>query len=63
MTTGERIREKRKAQGLTQMELSEKVCVERSLIAKIELGTAQVSAPLLKAIAGVFGCTMDELCA
>lgn len=63
MTTGERIREKREAQGLTQVQLSEKVCVDRSMIAKIELGTRQVSAPLLKAIAGVFGCTMDELTA
>lgn len=51
----------RKSKNLTQMQLAEKVGVERSTIAKWELGIAMPTAQKLPKIAEVLECTIDDL--
>lgn len=53
--------DKRKAAGITQNELADTLCIDRSTIAKWETGKAYPRASLLPKIAQVLGCTVDEL--
>ena len=53
--------DKRKAAGITQNELAETLCIDRSTIAKWETGKAYPRAALLPKIAQILDCTVDEL--
>ena len=53
--------DKRKAAGITQIELSEALEVAQSTVAMWETGKAYPRAALLPKIAQILGCTVDEL--
>ena len=53
--------EKRIKQGLTQQQLANKVGVDRTTVSKWELGKAIPRPPVLKRMAKIFNCTIDEL--
>lgn len=56
-----KIKHIRKAQGLTQTALSEKLNVDRSTVAMWETGKAKPRVDKLIEMAKLFGCTVDEL--
>ncbi len=56
-----KIREKRIAAGLTQIQLAEKVGVNQSAVAQWECGRAAPKAELLPKLAEILGCTIDAL--
>ena len=58
---GTRIREIRKAKGLTQAQLAEMSCVEPSNISHIERAATKLSLPTLISIANALEVTLDEL--
>ena len=51
----------RLSKSLTQKELADTLGVSRSTVAMWESGRASPTAKKMTAIAGVFGCTVDEL--
>ena len=55
----EDLREKRKALGLTQFELAEKIFIDRSTISLIERGMRTPSVDVLKRMARVFGESIE----
>lgn len=57
----ERIRSYRKRSALTQSDLAEKLGVKRSAIGAYEEGRAEPRLSVLKAMAHLFGCSLDEL--
>ena len=61
MTFGERIRQCRKAAGLTQAEMADRLGCATSTIKRYELGEAKPRSVMLKAIAYEFGCTVEDL--
>lgn len=61
-TIGQIIFEKRKAKGLTQNKLAEKIDVCAGTLASWEHGDAYPSALYLPSLADVFDCTIDEIC-
>lgn len=52
---------RRIAIGITQDQLAEKLGVDRSTVAKWELGKSYPRTSLLPRISEVLGCTVDEL--
>ncbi len=58
---GKRIKEKRKALGLTQAQLSEKAEIEPTTLSHIERAATKVSLPTLIMIANALNATLDEL--
>lgn len=58
---GKRIKEKRKAMGLTQALLSEKSGIEPTTLSHIERAATKVSLPTLIMIANALNATLDEL--
>lgn len=56
-----RLRDLRRASGLTMKELGEKVGVAESTIHHYEMGTREPSQSVLTAIATVLGCSVDYL--
>lgn len=60
-TIGDRIREKRKQLGLTQLELAEKLNVTDRAVSKWEQGEGDPSVSLLPEIARIFDITLDYL--
>ena len=52
---GSLIREMRKASGMSQMRLADKIGVSYQQVQKYEKGTSKLSVPRLMQIAGVFG--------
>lgn len=56
---GERIRQLRKQQGVSQVELSEKAGLIQPHIVRIEQGRYSVGLDTLQAIAKALGCTVD----
>lgn len=58
---GAKIRELRKAKGLTQERLGELSGIEPSNISHIERGVAKLSLPTFISIANVLGATLDEI--
>lgn len=58
---GMRVRQYRKAQGLTQQTLAELSNQEPSNISHIERGATKLSLPTLVSIANVLGVTADDL--
>lgn len=61
MDLGESIKRRRTAANITQAELAESLAVSRPMIAQIERGTKVPNAYLIRDIAKLFGCTVDEL--
>jgi transcriptional regulator with XRE-family HTH domain len=55
------IKDKRKQLGLTQVELSHLLGVDRSTVSCWETGVSSPTLEKLVKIASVFGCTVDEL--
>ena len=53
--------ELRKRAGLTQLNLSEHLNVDRSTVAKWESGEVMPTADKLPRIAKILGCTIDDL--
>ena len=58
---GERFREHRKAMGMTQAEMAERLFVSQPMVAQVEAGTKLPTVGMVKLAAEVFGCTTDEL--
>lgn len=61
MTIGENIRKLREAKNFTQEALAEKVAVNRSYIAKIELDIQTPTLPMSKALAKALDCALTDL--
>ncbi|MBE6573975.1 MAG: helix-turn-helix transcriptional regulator [Ruminococcaceae bacterium] len=61
MEFNEKLQELRKQKGLTQQELAEALYVSRTAISKWESGRGYPNIDSLKAIAGFFSVTVDEL--
>lgn len=61
MEFNEKLQELRKQKGLTQEELAERLFVSRTAVSKWESGRGYPNIDSLKAIAKVFGVTVDEL--
>ena len=61
MTIGEKIKQERKAMGLSQEQLAEKIMVSRAAVAKWENDIGVPDIENLKALAKLFGMTLDEL--
>ena len=59
---GLKLRELRKKQKITQLQLAQKLCVSESLISRYENNLAQPPFETLRSIAAVFNVPMDELC-
>ena len=58
MTTGERIRQERRAAGLTQEELATRLGIQGSAVAKYESGrVSNIKRSTLKKMANIFGCS------
>lgn len=51
----------RKRAGMSQRELGERVGYSQQGVASWEIGRAEPSIQMLKRLAGIFGCTVDEL--
>lgn len=56
-----RIKQIREKSGISQVQLSNILAVDRSTIAKWETGMSVPRAGTLKKLAAYFGCTIDEL--
>lgn len=61
MEIGKKLQTLRKAKGLTQEELAASLFVSRAAVSKWESGRGYPNIDSLKAIAGYFGVTVDEL--
>ena len=61
MELNEKLRELRKQKGLTQEELAELLFVSRTAVSKWESGRGYPNIDSLKAIAKLFGVTIDDL--
>ncbi len=58
---GQRIRKKRKAQGLSQEQLAEKVEISTTHMSHIETGNTKLSLPVLVSIATILNVSTDDL--
>ena len=56
-----KLRELRKAKGMTQFTLADKANVSRSVIARFETGRTVMSTKNLNSICRVLGCRMDDV--
>ena len=56
-----RLRELRKAKGMTQITLADRAHVARSVIARFETGRTVMSPKNLTSICRVLGCRMDDI--
>lgn len=61
MTLGEKLKEARKQAGLSQEQLSEKLCVSRSAVAKWETGKGVPDADNLKTLSKLLNVSIDYL--
>lgn len=61
MSFGDKLKSARANAGLSQQELADKLHVSRSAIAKWEAGNGMPDIENLKALAGMFGVTLDKL--
>lgn len=61
MTLGEKIQTARKQAGLTQEQLAKRLCVSRAAIAKWESDAGTPDILNLKALASLFGASMEDL--
>ena len=58
---GNKLRQLRKSNGLTQVRLAEMAQVSRSVIARFETGRTELSTRNLTKIANALDCSMDEI--
>ena len=58
---GQRIRKKRKAQGLSQEDLAEKIGISTTHMSHIETGNTKLSLPVFVSVADALNCRTDEL--
>lgn len=58
---GQRIRKLRKAHGLSQESLAEKIGISTTHMSHIETGNTKLSLPVLVDLAGVFNVQVDDL--
>lgn len=63
MATNTRIRERRKAAGLTQVEAAERAGYSQSYYNQIETGVRDYNSRVLEALAGAFECSVEDLIA
>ena len=56
-----KIKERREALGLTRVQLADRMGVSKVAVRKWEMGMTNPSADKLPALAGLLGCTIDEL--
>lgn len=61
MKFGEKLKSARTAAGLSQQELADRIYVSRSAVAKWEAGNGMPDIENLKALARMFGVTLDEM--
>lgn len=61
MPIGERIRQLRVEQKITQAELAEKLVISQSMLCQIERGTKACSVPVGMDIAKILGVTLNDL--
>ncbi len=61
MSTGDKIRKRREALGLSQGELAKKVGVSQPMINQIEWGRKSPTMKLGTRIADALGCTLDDI--
>lgn len=59
--SGERIRQLRKQKKYTQVELSEKLNIDRSVLSRIEIGKYTCSVELLAQVSSLFDVPLDYL--
>ena len=55
------LRDLRKRRGLTQASLAEKAKVNRTIIARFEIGTTEISTKNLAKIAEALNCSMEDI--
>lgn len=58
---GQRIKRTRKAQGMTQESMAERLNVSIGYVSQVERGITRISLDLLGAIAGILGCDVASL--
>ena len=56
-----RIKEKREEKGMTQLELTKMINVAQNTVSQWETGEREPRIDMLKRLADIFGCTVDEL--
>lgn len=61
MTLGENLQRLRKARGLSQDEVAQKLFLTRQSVSKWENGQAEPGVENLKALAGLYGVSVDVL--
>jgi len=61
MVNGQKIRELREVQRLSQLQLANACGVTQTMISKIEIGESDGTVTTLKKIANILGVTTDEL--
>lgn len=61
MSVGDKIKSLRKAKGMTQTELGERVGVQKNAVSKWECGRVDVPTPTLKALAALFDVPLSSL--
>jgi transcriptional regulator with XRE-family HTH domain len=60
-TIGKRLRELRKARGLTQIEVAEKIGIQQALLSAYELGQVRIHGALVAAFASLFKVSADQI--
>jgi len=60
---GARLKEARKAQGLTQIELAEKLNIPQQTLARYEVGESRVSVALLVEMSRILSFSLDDMLA
>lgn len=60
-TIGRNLRELRESQGMTQVELADKLKIRQALVSAYELGTVRMHGRLIAAFAVALGASADEI--
>jgi transcriptional regulator with XRE-family HTH domain len=60
-TIGRNLRELRDSQGMTQVELAEKLNIKQALVSAYELGTVRMHGALIAAFAAALGASADDI--
>ena len=60
-TIGRNLRELRESQGMTQVELAEKLNIKQALVSAYELGTVRMHGALIAAFAMALGASADDI--
>lgn len=62
MNTGEVIRARREALGITQAAAAARLGITQAMLCQLERGSKLPSLPLARQLAQLLHCTLDELC-